>query len=207
MEFSFDEALYEVLERSRYDRLMGRSFDFRGMVEEAMTRFIEYLLQRFEFGLPEGSGINTDVVAIIFAVIGGLTLVLIIFLIIRRLRFKRRPAYDDFDGIYEEITKRNLTSVGWLSLSQTHADSGRYREAVRYRYIAVLLFLHEKNIIRIYAFKTNAQITNELASAKPSLAAYFAEITDCFHSTWFGFKPLDNTAFLEFCRIVEVLMG
>ena len=203
----FDHALSEALQQSKYDRLTGRAFDLQGLIEEALTRFFEFVAGLFNLRLPNGVEINTDVVAIVFAVAGLLALLAITIAIVRRIKRKRLVSAYDLSDVYEEIKQRELTAREWLSVSQKCYGAGQNREAVRYRYIAALIALQEKKIITVRASQTNAQISGELASAAPALSAPFSEIADCFHLAWFGGRAVDSAAFAKFSETVRILVA
>jgi tetrahydromethanopterin S-methyltransferase subunit H len=201
----FDEALYEVLERSKYNRLTGRTLDIRGMTENAIRRFIEFIVNRFNIRMPDGSGVNADVVAAIFAAAGALVLAWAVFFIIRRVKRKRNIMQNDLNGVFDEMAARNLHANDWLKLSQSYYIAGALREAVRYRYIAGLAVLNEKKVIRIKTSVTNAQIARDLNAAAPFLTASFNILTDCFHRCWFGYKNISDGEFNTFSSAVEDL--
>jgi hypothetical protein len=206
MAVSFDEALYEVLQQPRYDRLAGRALDIRGMIADAVTRVIEFIIDRINIPLPNALGINPRAAAVFFMALGAAAAVTAAFCIIRRMKRNRKGMGHDVSGIMEEIIKRNLTAAQWLELSNRHSLAGETREAVRYRYIAVLAALHDKRVIRIQASKTNKQIMTALLAAKPALASPFAAAVDCFHRVWFGYKEIDEQGFTGFSETVDCII-
>jgi hypothetical protein len=199
----FNEAMYDVLQTSRYNRLTGRTTDIRGMVEDAAARLYRFLLERFGNRFLEGTGINTDAVALFFAFCGLITFLIITIVLIRKIKNKKIKPRHVFQDVFEEIINKNKTALEWITVSQKHFDAGEYREAVRYRYIAGLTALHERKIITIKPAKTNAQIAAELFSAAPGLNPFFNMMTDCFHRVWFGVKPLEEGEFQKLSSSVK----
>lgn len=204
---TFEEAMEEVLQQSRYDRLTGRVLDLRETIEDAIIRFLEFIVERLSFNLPDNPNINSDVMAVIFSVAGILALLFLTLYFIRRIRLGRSKTTHEMSDLMAEIAKRSLTAAEWLALSQQHFDKGAKREAVRYRYIASLVALDDKKTIRLHAAATNAQIAGQLAAAAPGLASAFDTTTDCFHRAWFGYKPLDENEYEAFAKAAEVLMA
>jgi hypothetical protein len=201
----FDDAMYEVLQKSRYDKLTGRSLDIRGMAEDALVRLVEWVISKFEFNLPDNNNINTNMVAVFFVVAGGIVLMVTAVLIIRNLHNRKKTVKKDLNGVFEEIAKKDLSAREWLALSQDYFNAGTHREAMRYRFIAVLVALNEKRLIRIEASKTNAQILNELVVSAPELVPSFSVITDCFHRSWFGYKTLYDSEFEKIAINTEAI--
>jgi hypothetical protein len=200
---TFEDALYEVLQTRRYDRLTGRTRDLQQIVADFIERAIISLLDRLNLMFPQGGG-NTRVIPIIFAAIGGILLLTGIIVLVRMFIHSRRPKTHDLSELFEELVRNKYTVAGLLALSR---EAGCRRIAVRYRYIAALLALNEKEIIRIRPSATNALILRELKVTHPELAKFFADMANLYHWSWFGNKPVDDGNFALFCVACDVLIG
>jgi hypothetical protein len=205
MDALFFDAMHEVLQQPRYDRLTGRRLDIRAMAEDALVRLIEWLAERFNFSLDIGPGINTDIAAILFAAVGTAVLAVLAIVLIRRIRITKQPQM--LTDVVEELVRRNLSPRDWVGLSGQYADNGQMREAVRYRYMAVLANLHMTKMADIKPSKTNAQIAAELKQTTPGLVTGFREVADTFHRAWFGHKTVESQDFDAFAVLVESLIA
>lgn len=203
----FETAMQEVLQQSRYDRLTGRAVDFKKMIADAAKRVIEFILDKFSFRLPDLSTYNTDIFSYLFLGVGLLLLLVAIGVTVRILaRRRRKPSAFDLSELFEELAQKQYTVSELLALSQEYASDNRWREAVRYRFIALLAGLNEQRVIRIGVSKTNAQLARDIAAAAPELAGPFEETAECFHYVWFGHKPVPPEQFTQFTRNVDRLL-
>ena len=199
---TFDDALYEVLQRRRYNQLTGRSSNWRERLGEWVSQRISSLLDRININFPEGA-VNTDAIPAIFAIIGGILLIVGIFVIVRMLILARRPKVHDLAGLFSELAERDYTVAEMLLMSR---EAENQRLAVRYRFIAVLLSLHEKALIHVQPSATNALLLREIKTTQPGLSGPFAELVDVFHLVWFGEKVADPVAYAAFDAAGTTLM-
>jgi len=201
---NFDDAMYEVLQRPKYDRLTGRSVDVSQSVGDWLTQLINWIFDQIDIAFPEGSGINTNAVATMFTVIGGIMAIVAGIILVRSFLRSRVPPQYDLHDIFEELAQHNYTVSELIELSQRSTDR---RIAVRYRYIAALLALNERQTIRIEPSATNAVILRQIQSNAPQLTAAFTMVADVFHLSWFGYKDVRDDAFHEFTSAVNILVS
>jgi hypothetical protein len=199
----FNEAMYEVLETRRYDRLMGRTRNIREIVSDFIERQIIAFFDWLNLTFPEGIG-NARAIPVIFAIVGGILLAVGVFVLIRMIYFSRRAKVFTLADLFEELADNRYT-VGDL-LAKSNQTNDR-RLAVRYRYIAALLALDEKSVIQISPSATNALILRALKQNHPLMVQPFAEVADTFHLAWFGNKEITDHRFGLFCAAGERLIG
>lgn len=197
----FEEAMNEVLETSRYDFLTGRRVDIREVLRELSARFANWLYENLNFNLPSGMGGNAGLIATIFTVVAVILVGIAAFVMIRAYIRSRKSKRHTLESLFEEI--RNHTVAELLELSRA---SGNRRVAVRYKYIAALLWLNENDIIVIEPSATNSIILRQIKQAAPELAASFAQIAEAFHLTWFGHKNLSDESFSAFDTAVSLVV-
>ena len=196
----FDDALYEVLALRRYDRLMGRRFDFWGFVLERLERLVEWIVSRINF---DGDiTFNTSVIAAIFGVVGIILASVAAIVILRSLFTNRKARSYNLHEVFQELDNRSYTVHELISLSNS---VGNERFAVRYRYIAALLILNEKRVIKIEPSATNKLIEKQIKEHAPHLGPLFEEIADVFHLSWFGFKKIADDDFISFVNSIDQL--
>jgi hypothetical protein len=78
--------------------------------------------------------------------------------------------------------------VLWRQAEQL-AAAGRFREAVRAVYLAVLSRLHQQRLLRYERTRTNGEYVREVRLAQqapPALHAAFARLTAQFEGRWYG---------------------
>ena len=201
---SFGDAMYEVLQNSRYDLLMGRRVDPGQFVQELIIRFFYWLFGHVDIVLPTGDFGGVRTVAQVFAIAGAVLVVVGIVVLVRTLLRARRPRVHDLSDIFEEIAHNNYTVSGLLNLSRTAENR---RIAVRYAYIAALLSLNERDIIQIKPSATNALISRQIKESAPELSVPFGQIAEAFHYAWFGNKNIDDSMFQGYNSAVEGLVA
>jgi hypothetical protein len=75
------------------------------------------------------------------------------------------------------------------------AGDGRFREAVRSLYLAVLALLHRRQFIRFELTRTNGEYVRQVRlseQAPPELHELFEQLTRMFEIAWYGELPCDT---------------
>jgi len=195
---NFQDAMNDVLQSSRYDFLTGRRVDIRDTIDELLNRFFIWLFDNFSINIPGGTGGNTGVITFIFTVIAVALVAVAGFVLIRAYLRSRVAVRHTLHDIFEEL--RNHTVAELLELSRTARNR---RVAVRYKYIAVILSLNERDIIVIEPSATNAIILRQIKAAAPEYSMPFSQIADTFHLAWFGHKNLSDDVLGRFDSAVD----
>jgi len=199
MEINFYDAMNEVLARRRYDRLMGRNWSPWETIDNA----IDALPSPPPVQMNRTQGITS--LGTIFIIVGAIIVAIVVIVLILNYLNNRVVKEYDLSDIFEELAQRNYTVQELVHLSQTAKDK---RLAIRYRYIAALLSLNERDIIHISPSATNATILNELMDSPfSSLSSAFSHTADVFHLSWFGFKDITDQGFFDFANSVSLLIA
>lgn len=201
---SFYEAMQEVLLTSRYDLLTGRRVPLRTRIMEWFFDLLNRIFSNVNLDLnfmAEGVSYNLSAVPIVFMVIGAILLVVAGIAIFRALRNSRMREEYDLSDIFEELAQKNYTINELIQLSD---NAENRRIAIRYRYIAALLSLNEKQIIEIKPSATNAIILKQIKGT--SLSPIFESTADAFHRAWFGYKNISDTAYENFVMAVQTIL-
>ena len=195
---NFNDAMNEVLKKSRYDFLTGRRVDVRVTIENFINRVLNWVFNNMNFRLPRGTDGNAGMIAVIFTTVAVLCAAVAAFILIRayfRSRVKKRY---DLSDIFAEMKDRTVEEL--LELSK-NADNARI--AVRYKYVAVILSLNERDVITIEPSATNAMIYAQLKKTAPVFSLPFSQIADVFHLTWFGHKNVESDVINRFNSAVN----
>jgi len=206
MSYPFYEAMNEVLQTSRYDRLTGRRVSWRNRVWDWFLDLLERIFSNINIDPDFMIGdvnYNLSAVPIVFMVIGAILLVVAAVAIFRAIRRNRFVEYYDLSDIFEELAQKNYSVDDLMELSD-NADNRRL--AIRYRYIAALLALNEKQIIEIRPSATNAIILKQIAESSPTLAPIFECTADAFQRAWFGYKNINDIAYQDFVAAVDSIL-
>ncbi len=134
----------------------------------------------------------------LFVLIGGITVILVIVMYLtRNLRVQTALLSDNTD---EDPT----TSEAAHALANRSTADLDYRAAVRYLYLAALLNLHERGIIRYDPTQTNREHLAQITS-KPQVADTLTQVVGIFDRAWYGFAPIDEALYTHFRGLVERL--
>ena len=85
------------------------------------------------------------------------------------------------------------------------AESGNYREAVRRLYLAALLRLREREIIRFDSSLTNQEVLARMQSNAPA-RAHLEPVVDTFDRVWYGVQEPDAQTFERYSREIDALL-
>lgn len=203
----FENALRETLAQPKYNQLTGRSIDFKEILADAARRIIAFLLDNLRIDLPEASGINTDIILYVFAILAVIVLLAAVGVTVRIIHRRRKNTGSDLSDIFEEIRHKHYTVEELLQLSRQRAEDENLREAVRFRFIAALMGLHDTQILRIEKSKTNAQLQAELSVAAPALSIPFSKTVEDFHWAWFGSKTIGAERYARFVEQTNLLLS
>jgi hypothetical protein len=198
----FNETMQEILETRRYDRLMGRTRNIWASIADFIEGRVDALLRRLNITFPWGEN-DTSVIPLIFAIIGGVLFAVGLFVLIRMLIRVRRPKAHNLLGLFEGLTDKGYTVSDLLTMSN---EAETQRLSIRYRYIAALLALDERQIIKISPSATNASILRIIKNEHPPLVKPFTDMANIFHLAWFGYKEIGDTDYLMLCAAGDKLM-
>lgn len=149
-----------------------------------------------------GPNLNFNIapeVAQLLLAIGGIAIVVVVFMFIARsLRLQRaaveiHPEEDD-PPTSEDASQR-------AGESEASRD---YRSAIRYLYLACLLLLDERGLIRYDRTLTNREHLR-IVSDKPQLVELLRPVITTFDDVWYGFMPVDEDMYQQFSQNVERL--
>lgn len=97
-----------------------------------------------------------------------------------------------------------LTSSNTFAQAQRLASQGDYRTAVRQLYLASLLLLDERGVLRYDRTLTNREYLDAVKS-EPKTQSAFEPLVDTFDRTWYGFAAVDQKEFEAYQKQVDKL--
>jgi hypothetical protein len=97
------------------------------------------------------------------------------------------------------------TSEEALASAQSFAAASDYRNAMRQLYLATLIALDERGLLRYDRSLTNRETLRAVHRTNTALAIELDPVIDAFDRTWYGFAPVDARMFEVYRARVEVL--
>ena len=134
----------------------------------------------------------------VVAAIAALTAAVLLILLRRRRRGSRASIPSVELPAIAADDARLRDAAGWEREAEQLLAAGRFREAVRARYLGTLSFLSARGAIRYERFKTNWEYARDLARTAEEFRPGFERLTNDFDYGWYGLKSLDARAAEEF---------
>jgi hypothetical protein len=91
-----------------------------------------------------------------------------------------------------------------LQRAEAQAANHDYRSAIRYLYLACLLLLDERRIIRYDSALTNREHVRQLRE-KPHLQEGLRQVVKVFEDVWYGYAPVDEQLYRQFTQQIDQL--
>lgn len=199
----FDETIKRILSRPGYKHLTGGLGDFLKKIKDMLTEWLGRILEKTFSNLSNAPAIS-DKLSTIFMIIGLLIIIVIIVFIIIRINktFDKRTSVREILG--EKIDGR-VTSNSLRSRGADFIKRGDFRQAIRYDFIAVLLLMHEKNILYLNETKTGEEIYDYLRKNKFPMVTVFKKLVNIFNASWYGHKPSDQKLYDEWNSTINLI--
>ncbi|HTU88932.1 MAG TPA: DUF4129 domain-containing protein, partial [Gemmataceae bacterium] len=143
--------------------------------------------------------------------LGGLALAVVVAGVILYLASPHspKPKKDEpaatASGLSAENDARHVLEGSPAALwrqADTLAGDGRFRDAVRLLYLAVLALLHRQRFIRFEPTRTNGEYVRQVrlsVQAPPELHEPFEQLTHLFETAWYGERPCESSDYRA-CR-------
>ena len=135
----------------------------------------------------------------------GVIVGVIAFLIYRIVSgMARNPAAEAQLSI---VTERRRPATDWEREADAHAAAGRWRDALRCRYRALVARLATMGAVDEVPGRTAGEYRVELRRTRPDAAPAFGSATELFERAWYGHRPMgadDEATFRELAdEVVE----
>jgi hypothetical protein len=166
-------------------------------VWEEFNRWLDRLLARLLFA-DEARALGVDWVVLI---LGGLVLAGVACFFWRNAR----TLLIQEEALAEALAESNQVSAASAAKqARARASQSDYRQAMRYMYLAALLTLDERGILRYEKTLTNREALRRAEqSASPHLAQTLSPVVDTFEQVWYGFAPVDAETYKKYTEQVE----
>lgn len=146
-----------------------------------------------------------------WVVLGGLALAVVVVGVLLYLASPRSPKSKkgkpaaSAAGLSEENELRQLLEESPAALfrqADALAGEGRFRDAVRILYLAVLALLHRQHLIRLEPTRTNGEYVRQVRlseQAPPELHGLFERLTCIFETAWYSERLCESREYRS-CR-------
>lgn len=199
----FDNSVINIVKSPGYSHLKNGFNDFIGNIKSAISQWLMKLLKKL-FNNMDSAAAVSDRLSTIFIIVGIIAIIAIIIIIIvkvnKTLERKRKVKEILGEKIDERTTPNSLRQKA-LSFSEV----GDLRQAIRYDFIALLLLMHEHNVVYLDETKTNEEIYKYLRKNNFSILEGFKYLIDCFNSAWYGHKEFNKEDYKYWSSNINVI--
>ena len=192
------QALDRILARPEFQWPPKQPSPLEEWWYELQRRFLEFVVNL----VP--AEVISVLVPLLSYVLPGLGALALILVLVYAMRGLLADFVADKEADAENGKDKDLTAAMALKRAQTLSDEGDYRAAVRYLYLSTLLLLEERGLLRYDRSLTNREYLRSIAH-KPELAAIFRDVIEVFDRVWYGYRPLDESAYTWYANRVEEL--
>lgn len=177
-----------------------------------LTQFLNWLFDLLDqlspdlpdVPVPEGPANPAAFTPLVWTVLGiaAALLVGLLFFWVRGVRRTLRapvktPVADGDDPVTYSEAQR---------LAAAARQAGDRRSAVRYLYLAALLWLDEQGVLRYERSLTNREHLHRLRS-QPPVRDLLAPVVATFDAVWYGFQPIDDQTFARYEQQVAAVQS
>lgn len=170
-------------------------------LEKAVRWLIEFFMQLFPTaGVSENTfrWISYALILLFFIVL----FILLVFFIRRFVRRKRGTT--TLLGSHKEFS---MGAKDHMKTAEKYARNGDYHQGIRYLFLAMLLYLNEKEWLKARPWKTNGEYYDELIEVSPPFAERFHVLANKFDDSFYGGLSTTWEDYDHFYQLVKDWMG
>jgi hypothetical protein len=190
---------------------LERQFDAIG---EWLSARLRDVLEWFTDRLPSGDGGGVTGGgaggggAVGWILVAGLVVALAAVLVrawlTRGQRTRRRRRDDD---VTLTVAEARRPATGWLADAAAHEAAGRWKDALRCRYRALVAELHQRGALTEIPGRTTGEERRELADRLPEAVADFDPALTVFERAWYAAAPVAAADVADFAERAERVLA
>jgi len=153
-----------------------------------------------------GKNVNIDNLGFwesLFAVLAAALILFIFFYASLRLYRYFVPEYAETPTVGYASTSADTEQL--RTQASICAENGEYREAIRYLYLSLLLFLDKKMLIRYRLSKTNREYLQEFQKNEKEIESFY-RLVSFFEGKWYGMEPCSSIDYRQFQAMYMIMV-
>jgi len=177
--------------------------------ENFLLQFVEKIvnwLAEFLGKLIPWSGLSENSfrsIAYVMIALFFLIALLFLFLFINRYVKRKKRGVSPF-GTQKEFSSNRLAH---MKTAEKYAGKGDYRQGIRYLFLALLLYLDDKDWLKARPWKTNGEYVDELMDVSSTIAKRFSHLAGIFDESFYGGRETTREDYQHFYQLVNEWMG
>ena len=198
----YDRQDMNLRARTELEEILNRE-EFKGQNLQPpwWSRWVERLLRR----LPGGG------IAWIFMLLKWLFYLIVIFLIVfvcvSIAKYFRRSPFSTTNRDVPTDFRRHTDPEAARRQAHEYSQQGEHRQAIRYLYLSLLLYLDKAGLLMYDAGKTNGEYIGEIRGNTENKAENFAFLTSFFERKWYGMEKSSAGDFQQCEETFTELVG
>jgi len=203
----FGSAMQEALNSPRYFYLTGGFDGFGELIMDIVIRILEAIFNLFDIQATGiGDGVNIDVISGIFVAI-AIFIVIATIIFIAHIIYKRRRNSQKYSAeIFEDYRNNRLSFDEIMALAKKHDEDKNLKEAVRYRYIGLIMFFSAREIVNVTDSMTGNQFEREAVKNMPSVQSGVRDTINMYYNLFFGHKSVSQEAYEKHLESYNAVM-
>ncbi|EYE88944.1 hypothetical protein Q428_05175 [Fervidicella metallireducens AeB] len=199
----FDNTIKEILSSLEYKHLNNVFREFIDNIKDFLFQWFIKLLNKIDIKLANPMEVSKKL-SIWFMIIGILIIAAIIILIAIKFNkvLNRNPKIKEILG--ERITNET-TPESLRDKAVFFKNEGDLRKSVRYDFIALLLLMHEKNLVYLELNKTNSEIFENIKKSGFRNLNVLKNQIEMFNAVWYGNKNLSSEEYEKWTLSLNIL--
>ena len=166
-----------------------------------------------------GTG-NFDVVGTLLWILLAVAVVALVVLLVRwggqrTGRWKRRAEqHADADPTDDDVVEARVVAIDrskepgeWRSEADEHRRAGRFRDAIRCRYRALVGDLARRGLIDEIPGRTTGEHRDQMREVRPAVSPEFDEAAELFDGAWYGHVDVDAADDDHFTALARNVMA
>jgi hypothetical protein len=166
--------------------------EFRG--QNSQQSWWSRLIERIFNLLPDEMGWMSTVSEWVLYITAALVLISVFILIARRLR--KLPSFASTHDVPTQ-TQRHVDPEMVKMQAYGYSRTGDYKRAIRYLYLALLLYLDKAGLLAYDVGKTDGEYLGEIHGSMKDEADRFVSLTLFFERKWYGKEESDAGDFQQ----------
>jgi len=189
------KTVEKILKRKEFQQ-DGNKNSIADMIKQVWESILEWVRELFKNRQPQGrirmhpgqfdQNVET-ILKIVLIVLGAVLLFVLVRLVVRRIYLPVKAKKTKIPKAHEYLENPDLV----LEKMNNLIEQGKYTEALRFLFVAVLLEFHRQRIIKIEKWKTNRIYLREIAINSPQLTDPMKELTTVFNACCYGNRIID----------------
>ncbi|HEY5563239.1 MAG TPA: hypothetical protein VIK72_16085 [Clostridiaceae bacterium] len=182
----FQNALGKILQGPEYKSIRIFKEDYIQELKDYLSKMILNIIKKIISNMDTAKAVS-GTLSTIFIIIGLLMIISIIILIV--IKFNKTLSHKTkLREILGEKIDNRTSPKSLRSRGEAFANQDDYRQAIRFSFIALLLLMHEENLLYLDETKTNEEIYNYLKKSNFSKLMIFKALINDFNENWYGHK-------------------